>query len=134
MAVVVDEYGGTAGVVTLEDLVEEIVGEVLDEHDRRRADIVHVRDSVSFAGSLRPDELRERTGVVVPESDVYDTVAGFVMAGLERIPVVGDTVAVDGGSLAVTRMDGRRVDRLSFTPDAAPDAVDESAAVEGGAR
>jgi CBS domain containing-hemolysin-like protein len=134
MAVVVDEYGGTAGVVTLEDLVEEIVGEVLDEHDRRRADIVHVRDSVSFAGSLRPDELRERTGVVVPESDVYDTVAGFVMAGLERIPVVGDTVAVDGGSLAVTRMDGRRVDRLTFTPDAAPDAVDESAAVEGGAR
>ncbi|MDF2492109.1 MAG: hypothetical protein K0Q58_687, partial [Microbacterium sp.] len=90
MAVVVDEYGGTAGVVTLEDLVEEIVGEVLDEHDRRRAEIVRGTDSVTFSAALRPDELSDRAGVRVPEGDVYDTVGGFLMSELERIPRVGD--------------------------------------------
>jgi CBS domain containing-hemolysin-like protein len=76
MAIVVDEYGGTAGVVTLEDLVEEIVGEVLDEHDRSRAGIVRLADAVVFPGELRPDEVLDRTGIRVPEGDVYDTVGG----------------------------------------------------------
>src|SRR5690606_15946 len=80
MAVVVDEYGGTAGVVTLEDLVEEIVGEVSAEHDRRRAGVVRHTDSVTFPGQLRPDEARERVGIVVPESDDYDTVGGYIMS------------------------------------------------------
>ena len=74
MAVVVDEYGGTAGVVTLEDLVEELVGEVADEHDRTRAGIVRRGDGVSFPGILRPDELLERTGIRVPENGDYETV------------------------------------------------------------
>ena len=91
MAIVVDEYGGTAGVVTLEDLVEEIVGEVLDEHDRRRAGIVRDEGSVIFPGELRPDEVLDRTGIRIPEGDVYDTVGGYIMSVLERIPVVGDT-------------------------------------------
>jgi CBS domain containing-hemolysin-like protein len=116
MAVVVDEYGGTAGVATLEDLVEEIVGEVLDEHDRRRAGIVRTDDSVVFPGDLRPDELLDRTGIRVPESDVYDTVGGYVMSVLERIPAVGDTVETEGGTLTVQRMDGRRIERVSFAP------------------
>ncbi len=125
MAIVVDEYGGTAGVVTLEDLVEEIVGEVLDEHDRRRAGIVRDGGSLTFPGDLRPDELRDRTGVRVPEGDVYDTVGGYLMSVLERIPAAGDEVRIDEGTLAVQRMDGRRVDRVRFTPQHVPDMTDE---------
>ena len=126
LAVVVDEYGGTAGLVTLEDLIEEIVGEVADEHDRTRAGIVSGRDGVTFPGELRPDELRSRAGVEVPEGDVYDTVAGYVMSVLERVPVVGDEVTLDSGSLTVVRMDGRRVDRLRYVPRA-DDAGEEVA-------
>jgi len=126
LAVVVDEYGGTAGLVTLEDLIEEIVGEVADEHDRTRAGIVSGRDGVTFPGELRPDELRSRAGVEVPEGDVYDTVAGYVMSVLERVPVVGDEVPLDSGSLTVVRMDGRRVDRLRYVPRA-DDAGEEVA-------
>ena len=117
LAVVVDEYGGTAGLVTLEDLVEEIVGEVSDEHDRSRAGVVRRGDSITFPGELRPDELLSRTGIQVPEGEVYDTVAGYVMSVLERVPVLGDIVRLETGTLEVVRMDGRRVDRLRFTPD-----------------
>jgi len=116
MAVVVDEYGGTAGVVTLEDLVEEIVGEVLDEHDRNRAGIVRSGDGIVFPGDLRPDELLDRTGIHVPAGEVYDTIGGFLMSTLERIPVAGDVVEIDEGTLRVQRMDGRRVDRVKFVP------------------
>jgi len=130
MAIVVDEYGGTAGVVTLEDLVEEIVGEVLDEHDRRRAGIVRVDDTVIFPGELRPDEVRDRTGIRIPEGDVYDTVGGYIMSVLERIPVAGDAVRIEDGTLEVQRMQGRRVDRVRFTPTPMPHAD----ATEGGDR
>lgn len=116
MAIVVDEYGGTAGIVTLEDLIEEIVGEVLDEHDRSRAGVVRSSDSIAFPGELRPDELRSSTGVQVPEGDVYDTVGGYMMSVLERVPAVGDEVSLDSGVLQVIRMDGRRVDRIRYTP------------------
>ncbi len=136
MAVVVDEYGGTAGVVTLEDLVEEIVGEVLDEHDRSRAGIVRTEDAVVFPGDLRPDELVDRTGIRVPEGDVYDTVGGFLMSTLERIPSVGDAVTLEDGTLTVQRMDGRRVDRVRFVPHPLPPDAERSlrAEREGGDR
>jgi CBS domain containing-hemolysin-like protein len=120
MAVVVDEYGGTAGVATLEDLVEELVGEVSDEHDRTRAGVVRSPDSLTFPGMLRPDELLESTGIVVPEDGPYETVAGFVMSELGRLPVVGDIVPVEGGRLTVDRLDGRRIERLQFTPEPEP--------------
>ena len=123
MAIVVDEYGGTAGVATLEDLVEEIVGEVSDEHDRTRAGVVRGVDSLTFPGDLRPDELLDRTGIRVPEGEVYDTVAGFIIATLERIPAVGDQIEIEDGTLRVQRMDGRRIDRIRFTPRALPAAL-----------
>ncbi len=132
MAIVVDEYGGTAGVVTLEDLVEEIVGEVLDEHDRRRAGIVRGDGTVTFPGDLRPDEVLDRTGIRIPEGDVYDTVGGYIMSVLERIPVVGDTLEVEDGTLEVQRMEGRRVSRVRFTHTPMPDEAEVVA--EGGER
>jgi CBS domain containing-hemolysin-like protein len=122
MAVVLDEYGGTAGVVTLEDLVEELVGEVSGEHDRTRAGVVSSRNGVTFPGMLRPDELLERAGVAVPEDGPYETVAGYIMSELGRLAVVGDIVSVPAGEFRVERLDGRRIDRIRFTPAAGGDA------------
>lgn len=120
MAVVVDEYGGTAGVATLEDLVEELVGEVSDEHDRTKADVVRSRDWFTFPGILRPDELLERTGVVVPEQGPYETVAGWLMSELGRLPEVGDSVEIEAGAFRIERLDGRRIDRVRYTPNRDP--------------
>ena len=121
LAVVVDEYGGTAGVATLEDLVEELVGEVSDEHYRTKADVVRSRDWFTFPGILRPDELLERTNVKVPEEGPYETVAGWLMSELGRLPVVGDVVTVDDGVFRIERLEGRRIDRVRYTPTAVPE-------------
>ena len=116
MAIVIDEYGGTAGIETLEDLVEELVGELADEHDRARSGVTRgANSSVLFPGMIRPDELAEMA-ISVPDDAAYETVAGFMMSALGRIPVVGDEVTITSGSLRVERMDGRRIDRVRFTP------------------
>jgi len=116
IAIVTDEYGGTAGIVTLEDLVEEIVGELEDEHDRHRAGLIRDGKTVTFDAGWRPDELLERAGIEVPHDAEYETVAGFVADELDRIPEVGDEAAVATGTLRVERVDNARVLRLSFTP------------------
>ena len=129
LAVVLDEYGGTAGVVTLEDLVEELVGEVADEHDRREAAVRQwPDDSWTLPGMLRLDEVAERVGLVIPEDEDYDTLGGFVMAELGKVPERGDVVEVDGGRLIVLRMDGLRVDRLRYVPRPPAPAVGEAPA------
>ncbi|MEO0061273.1 MAG: hypothetical protein RL343_891 [Actinomycetota bacterium] len=116
LAIVVDEYGGTAGLATLEDLVEELVGELADEHDRAKAGVTRgANSSVLFPGMIRPDELLEMA-IKVPDDGAYETVAGFMMSSLGRIPAVGDEVLIEDGVLRVERMDGRRVDRVRFTP------------------
>lgn len=121
MAVVVDEYGGTSGVVTLEDVVEELVGDVADEHDPRRAGASRAADgSWIVPGVLRPDELHEYTGIEVPEGAAYETLGGLVMAELGRVPAVGDEVTVGYAAARVTlrveAMDGRRVERVRVRP------------------
>ncbi|MDN6624104.1 MAG: hemolysin family protein [Acidipropionibacterium jensenii] len=128
MAVVVDEYGGVSGVVTLEDAVEEIVGEVADEHDQLRAGIRSQPDgSFLVPGRLRPDELRDRTGVKVPDDGPYETLAGLVMTLLGRVPSIGDTARTeDGTTLTVTRMVRRRVSQLRITPAPKPEDEEES--------
>ncbi|MDQ2624830.1 MAG: hemolysin family protein [Actinomycetota bacterium] len=114
MALVVDEYGGTSGVVTLEDVVEELVGEVSDEHDRVRSAVARplAAGGWSVPGVLRPDELAELTGTVVPEDGPYETLGGLVMWRLGRIPVVGDVVTEGSVELRVEQVSGRRVERL----------------------
>lgn len=120
MAVVVDEYGGTSGVVTLEDVVEELVGDVADEHDPRRRDVRPGGERTwVVAGTLRPDELHHETGLVVPDEAQYETLGGLVMTMLGRLPEVGDEVTVPGVRLRVERMDARRIDSIRAT------AIDE---------
>lgn len=131
LAIVVDEYGGTAGLVTLEDLVEELVGEVSDEHDRVAAGVVGTPDEMTFPADLRPDELAEQTGIEVPNDDEYDTVAGYVLRELGSIPDVGDEVELeDGSTLRVERMEGHRISRLRYFATPHLDSDDESSKPE----
>jgi len=121
LAVVTDEYGGTAGIATLEDLVEEIVGELDDEFDRARPEILQRGQSVVFDASLRPDELADRAGIVVPDSEEWDTIAGFVLDRLERLPELGDEVSLSPTAvLRVERIDGHRIVRLRYLPQEQP--------------
>lgn len=122
LAVVVDEYGGTAGIVTLEDLVEELVGDIRDEYDRAEAETVPVAGGVvDLDGLLNIEDFADETGLVLPEGP-YETVAGYVMARLGRLAMVADTVEVGGRRLEVLELDGRRVSRLRVHPAPAPAA------------
>ncbi|XVS62677.1 hemolysin family protein [Actinosynnema sp. CA-299493] len=131
-ALVVDEYGGTAGLVTLEDLVEEIVGDVRDEHDRRETSPVRRLGGEAWlvSGLLRDDEVAEATGFRMPEGD-YETVAGLVLARLGRIPDAGDEIRVDDWRITVVQMDRHRVAELRVArvdpaADPATDRVESS--------
>jgi CBS domain containing-hemolysin-like protein len=117
IAMVVDEYGGTAGLVTLEDVVEEIIGDVRDEHDEREAPASRQlgTDSWMVSGQLRADEVRELTGFRMPEGD-YETIAGLVLERLGKIPTAGEGVEVDGWQLTVLTMDRHRIAELSLRP------------------
>lgn len=137
LAVVLDEYGGTAGIATLEDLVEEIVGEVSDEHDRGRTErpLRYGNGDWVFSGLRRPDEINALIpGLEVEESSEYETVGGFMMDRLGRIPEIGDTVPVTGGTLRVDALEGRRVDRIRFTPAPEENSAHEDTAPKKGVR
>ena len=121
MAIVLDEYGGTAGLVTMEDLLEEIVGEILDEYDeppehpeRESADLVVV------PGGTNIGELNERFGLNVPEDD-YTTIGGYIFGALGHLPVIGDRMTVGGAVFTVREMDGRRIDTLAVDLHSAGD-------------
>ena len=113
MAIVLDEYGGTAGVVTMEDLLEEIVGEILDEYDDAAIPVGPSRGGeVVLAGTTHISELNDRFGLGVPDDD-YTTVGGFVFGSLGRLPTAGDRVTAGGAVFTVTKMEGRRIETLT---------------------
>ncbi len=116
MAVVIDEHGGTAGILTLEDVLEEMVGEVDDEHDEEAANpLTGVGDGVYVvAGTLHLDEVADASGLSLPEGE-YETVAGFVLHRLGRIPTAGDHLTVGGWHIEVVEMDGLRIASLQLT-------------------
>src|SRR3954462_12445079 len=115
LAVVVDEYGGTAGIVTLEDLIEELIGEIRDEYDVSDDDAKRLRGGdLEVDGLLNLDDFAEATGRELPEGP-YETVAGCLMATLKRLPRQGDAVEIEGMRLKVAKMDGRRVARVRVT-------------------
>jgi putative hemolysin len=122
MAIVVDEYGGTDGIVTLEDLIEEVIGEIRDEYDAVPGTVAGASDVLD--GLCNLDEVEERTGLTLPDGP-YETLAGFVMAGLGTLPTVGAEVEVDGWRLTVTELDGRRAACVRVVPPA--EGTDNSA-------
>jgi putative hemolysin len=121
LAIVVDEYGGTAGIVTLEDLVEELIGDIRDEYDPQAAETRWQGGDLEVDGLLNLDEFADEAGFELPDGP-YDTVAGFVVAALGRLPQPGDAVEVGGHVYAVVALDGRRLARLRVT--AAPPPAD----------
>ena len=149
MAIVVDEYGGTAGLVTLEDLIEELVGEIVDEFDTEDARVEPLSDGgIRVSGSLSIDDVNELLEIELPEGD-FDTVSGLVLAELGRLATVGDSVECKGVRLRVERVQGRRImrvriDRTTDEGELSPDeeqamgedrqagAVDAGSAAEAG--
>ena len=127
IAIVVDEYGGTAGIVTLEDLVEELVGDIRDEYDTDESVTQRLVDGeVVLDGLLNLDDFESETGLRLPDGP-YETVAGYITACLGRLPDLGDECRIDGHVLSVAEMDGRRIDRVrvrvaSAAPE--PEAAD----------
>ena len=116
LAMVVDEYGGTAGIVTLEDLIEEVIGDIRDEYDVDGDEALRLAGGeIEADGLLNLDEVHEQTGVRLPEGP-YETLAGYVMAALGHLPRLGEAVEADGHRLTVTELDGRRVARVRVDP------------------
>lgn len=117
LAVVIDEYGGTAGIVTLEDVLEEIVGDIDDEYDEPSLTSPAMNDAEGFVldGDLDPDRVHDECGIQLPEGD-YETLAGFVLVVFDRIPSVGDKATWEGWEIEVEDMDRRRVARVAFRP------------------
>ena len=144
MAVVVDEFGDHAGLITLEDLVEEIVGEVRDEHDEETDDTPEPDGSWDLDARMRPDEATERLGVTVPEHEDYDTLGGLVTMELGRLAEVGDEIVVDTDPapgeeparlrIVVVEIDGMRIETVHVIVEAAPDETDVRAEDEEVAR
>jgi putative hemolysin len=130
LAIVQDEYGGTAGIVTLEDLVEELIGEIEDEYDIERPEDATPDFGVTVVdGLLNLEDFEEDTGILLPEGP-YETVAGFLVAQLGRVPLLGDTVVQAHHSFEVAELDGRRISRVKVMRVPEP-AGTESGSEEG---
>jgi putative hemolysin len=115
LAIVVDEYGGTAGIITLEDLIEEVVGDIRDEYDAPEELALRLKSgALEVDGLLNLDEVEEQTGLRLPDGP-YETLAGFVLAALGHVARQGEAVEAVGHRLEVTALDGRRISRVRVT-------------------
>jgi magnesium and cobalt exporter, CNNM family len=122
LAIVVDEYGGTAGIVTLEDLVEELIGDIQDEYDVEGYPSRRLRTGeIEVDGLMNLDDFAEQTGIVLPDGP-YETVAGYLMSALGHLPQAGESAELDGSRLTVTELDGRRISTVKVTESAPPPA------------
>ena len=118
LAIVVDEYGGTAGIVTLEDLVEELIGDIQDEYDVEDDPLRRLRTGeIEVDGMLNLDDFAEQTGIELPDGP-YETVAGYLLAALGHLPKTGESAELDGSRLTVTELDGRRIARVKVSESA----------------
>lgn len=132
LAIVVDEYGGTAGIVTLEDLVEELIGDIQDEYDEEASQPRQLRGGeLEVDGLLNLDEFAEQTGLELPEGP-YETVAGYLLAALGHLPENGESAEVSGRKLTVTQLDGRRISRVLVGPAAPADSEQQDTAGRAG--
>ena len=131
LAIVRDEYGGVAGLLTGEDLLEELVGEVDDEFDIPARAATRSSAGWEVSGLLRPDEVLTATGLWLPDQGPYDTVGGLIMQRLGRLPVVGDEVVVGDVRVRVLRMDRLRIDRVLLTHIRQPPSVDRPGEPDG---
>ncbi len=115
LALVIDEYGALAGLVTLEDCLEELVGEIVDEHDEEDAEVLSLADGAYIVdGGMAIDDLNDLIGVQIPDDD-WDTVAGFIFGTLEHLPVLGEYVVYEGWRFAAAELEGRRIRRVKVT-------------------
>jgi putative hemolysin len=114
MALVVDEYGGVAGLVTMEDLVEEIIGEIRDEHDIE-SPVIHLADqTLLIDASISLRDLREDHHITLPESPEYETLGGFLMTALQKVPQAGDMVEIEGKRIRIVEMVGQRISKAKL--------------------
>ncbi|MBI4317450.1 MAG: HlyC/CorC family transporter [Chloroflexi bacterium] len=124
IAIVVDEYGGTAGLVTIEDLLEEIVGEIQDEYDREEAKIVELGDGQAiFDATVTIGDVNDTLGLKL-EAEEVDTIGGLIYTQLGKMPSVGDEVRIDGVSITVLSTDGRRIRKVKVSSHAAQDEIE----------
>ena len=120
VAVVVDEFGGTAGMVTLEDLVEEIFGDIEDEHDRKRIMARKVADGVyDFAGRAEIDYINDQYHLDIPEDEEYQTLAGYILYNLEEIPETGQTFTIDGMLFTIVKKSANKLETIRVDTNAA---------------
>ena len=116
MAIVVDEYGTVTGIVTIEDLLEEIVGEIRDEYDTE-SPVQKLKNGIMFVdASLAIRDLNEDYNFVIPESSEYDTLGGFLLTSLQRLPSVGDSYNTDTHNFSIISMKGRRILKIKVEP------------------
>jgi putative hemolysin len=123
LALVADEYGALAGLITLEDCLEELVGEIIDEHDEEDDDVQHLGDGAYLVdGGMAIEDINDLLGLRIPDDD-WETVAGFLFGTLEHVPEIDEYVVHEGWRFSAAEIDGRRIRRVKVTLE--PEGSDE---------